>query len=512
MVFMKLRTKFISIILIGCVAAGAIYYSYHSDQISQEKEIFSKDKTTVKLWYTDSALTDYLTAQAVNYNESHNSVRIEPVLTSGLEYLEAINTASVDGEDFPDLYIITNDSLEKAYLAGLAAEVDSPENVTDEDLYSTAAINSVTYEGKVVAYPYYFETTSLLYNKTYLEQEAETRIQAEKDAAEGEAAQEAIDSADTEPEVVEEGEVAESEDASTEASSEEVVDQALQAEIDSRVQEMIPSKISDILLFAENYNAPEDVESVFKWDVTDIFYNYFFVGNYMNVGGASGDNTDEIDIYNTDTVRCMEMYQELSQFFAIDSETSDYDSIMNDFIAGKMVYTLATTDAISKIEEAQAAGECNFEYGVATVPSLTETYKTRTLSITDCLVVNGYSEHASEANAFARFLCSDDTSDMYKMSGKVAAHYGVNYDNDLLTSYMKVYEQSVPMPKMIETSNLWVELEIAFTEIWNGENANATLRRLTEKIMTQITGSEYTIEEITDEEAVSITDGIDSAE
>ena len=208
----------------------------------------------------------------------------------------------------------------------------------------------------------------------------------------------------------------------------------------------------------------------------------------------------------------MEMYQELSQFFAIDSETSDYDSIMNDFIAGKMVYTLATTDAISKIEEAQAAGECNYEYGVATVPSLTETYKTRTLSITDCLVVNGYSEHASEANAFARFLCSDNTSDMYKMSGKVAAHYGVNYDNDLLTSYMKVYEQSVPMPKMIETSNLWVELEIAFTEIWNGENANATLRRLTEKIMTQITGSEYTIEEITDEEAVSITDGIDSAE
>ena len=43
-------------------------------------------------------------------------------------------------------------------------------------------------------------------------------------------------------------------------------------------------QIYDILTFANSYDAPEQVEAVFKWDVADIFYNYFFVGNYIDVG------------------------------------------------------------------------------------------------------------------------------------------------------------------------------------------------------------------------------------
>ena len=40
---------------------------------------------------------------------------------------------------------------------------------------------------------------------------------------------------------------------------------------------MIPSTIDDILSFADSYDAPEQVEAVFKWDGR-YFYNYFFVG------------------------------------------------------------------------------------------------------------------------------------------------------------------------------------------------------------------------------------------
>jgi hypothetical protein len=52
------------------------------------------------------------------------------------------------------------------------------------------------------------------------------------------------------------------------------------------------------------------------------------------------------------------------------------------------------------------------------------------------------------------------------------------------------------MPKMIETSNFWVELEIAFTQIWEGDDANADLKALSEKIMSQVSGEEYTEEYI----------------
>ena len=63
---------------------------------------------------------------------------------------------------------------------------------------------------------------------------------------------------------------------------------------------------------------------------------------------------------------------------------------------------------------------------------------------------------------------------------------------------MAVYADSVPMPKTIETSNLWMELEIAFTKIWNGDDCNSTLKQVSESIMTQITGSPYTEETIPD--------------
>ena len=49
---------------------------------------------------------------------------------------------------------------------------------------------------------------------------------------------------------------------------------------------------------------------------------------------------------------------------------------------------------------------------------------------------------------------------------------------------------------MIETSNFWVELEIAFAKIWTGEDANDSLKNLSEQIMAQVLGETYTEEYI----------------
>ncbi len=64
------------------------------------------------------------------------------------------------------------------------------------------------------------------------------------------------------------------------------------------------------------------------------------------------------------------------------------------------------------------------------------------------------------------------------------------------------------MPKTIETSNLWMELEIAFTKIWNGADANSTLKEVSESIMTQVTGQPYTEEIIPDPDDEAIISGL----
>ena len=176
------------------------------------------------------------------------------------------------------------------------------------------------------------------------------------------------------------------------ARTEETETGASDAQIAERTQALIPGTVDEILSFADSYNAPEQVEAVFRWDVSDIFYNYFFIGNYVDVGGPHGDDEEQIDIYNLDAIRCLTAYQELTRYFSIDPEEVSYESVAQEFLDGKLVFTIATTDMIFRLEEAAADGSFPYEYGVARVPDIDSELITRSLSVTNAVVVNGYSE------------------------------------------------------------------------------------------------------------------------
>ncbi len=447
----------------------------------QEETIFSGGKERVYLWYTDEALTSYLGGAAMKYNESHE-VRVVPVLESGLEYLENINHASLEGSG-PDLYILSHDMLEKAYLAGLADEVAPPEGVSVADDYIGTGLQAASYKDKLFGYPFYFETSALLYNKTYMEDMAQKQLEAEADLAEGEAAQQQADEAAAAG-ILQEG---------MENTWVESTDGNLftQEQIEAKAKELLPATIEDIRNFADSYDAPEQVEGVFKWDVTDIFYNYFFVGNAIDMGGEGGWDTGRIDIYNQDAIKNMKVYQELSQFFSIDTGEINYDLVLDEFMAGKMVFTIATTDAVLKLEHAKDDGLFAYDYDIAPTPDIDGEKKSRSLSMTSCAVINNYSENKEAANDFAHFLTAEYNDILFARSGKASAAKNVDYGYEALGSFADEYEQSISMPKMIETSNFWVKLEVVFSQIWNGADPNEKLKTLSEQMMEQITGAAY---------------------
>lgn len=488
---MGLKKRLIAAGAVALIAALTFGIAKTGMQVTtkEEEPVFSRGKETLYLWYTDEALTSYLSSAAVTYNESHD-VRIVPVLEKGLEYLEKINQASLSGE-VPDMYILSHDSLEKAYLAGLAQEVSPAENINLDELYMGAGLQAATYKDKIIGYPFYFETSSLLYNKTYLEDMAKKQLEAEADVLAAEEAQQ---------DLLENGPAEESEadeampdlDAEpAESADEEAVTEEEQQKIEERMKELLPSTIEEIKDFADNYDAPEQVEAVFKWDVTDIFYNYFFIGNAINMGGEAGWDVSLIDIYNEDTISSMRAYADLNQFFSIDTSEIDYDSVIDEFIEGKLVFTVATTDAVSKLEQAKEDGLFIYDYGITLTPDIDENRKTRSLSMTNCVVINGYSEHQKEANDFALFLSSEYNDILYARTGKVSAAREVDYGYEALFEFAKEYENSISMPKMIETSNFWVSLETVFAEVWDGADANLKLKDLSEQIRKQVTGHSF---------------------
>ena len=558
---MKFETKIISIVLILCMLAG-VFVNARSDESIFEEFSFFSNKTTLRVWYTDDAITPYLQSMAVKFSDKNRNVRVEPKLVSGMEYLEEVNKASVEDKNFPDIFVTTNDTLEKVYCAGLALEADNSDGFFNKVLFPKAALDSVTYKGKYVAYPFYFETSALVYNKTYLENYAKDQMEKKKQEEESVEQEPALEESN---ENAGEGDSSESaedtekaSEESSEASSEESSDEAgeensgegeagedsegedAEAEeipeddgfsteaVNEEINDILSSdfkSIQDIINFSRKYEAPDKIKSILEWDVNDIFYNYFFVGAYMNLGGDAGDNINienidqDIAIYNGNTISCMKIYQQLKQFFAIDAKEITYDDMATRFLKGEILFTIATTDIFKKYDELKvkdplsitADGGELYEFAVApAVPELPNGLKTRTMSVTNCLVVNGYSEHPDVAEEFARMICMDEKDDIYKMSHKLAAHYGIDYGHDGINKFVDIYADSVSMPKTIQTSNFWMELEIAFAKIWDDEEAdcNAILKELSENIKTQVMGQEYHDQVIQDPIDQPITAGL----
>lgn len=459
---MSLRKKILSVAAVVAMAVATLYGS--TMEISGVGETDSRfswmgEKETIYLWYADDALTNYLNGAAVAFGVEAD-VRVIPVLTSDSEYLEAINQASLEGEQTPDVYLLSNDSLEKAYLAGLASEVKDVDNICNSDYFPAAALSAVEYQGKRIAYPLFYETSALVYNRTYLNQWAEQ--QALKELANGQEGEQ-IDSAN--------------------------IDQAL---LEQKTQEYlvkaVPTTVDEIENFADTFDVPENVEGIMKWDVSDIFYNYWIVGEYMIAGGDAGDDSGNMNINNPETIQCLEVYKALNQFFFIESDTVTYDSVIQDFVDGKTVFTIATPDVIKRLETAKAEGNFAYEYGITTMPDINTELKSRSMSVTTVAAVNGYSTKKELANRFAAFLANGYAENLYERADKVAANRKVNEENESLQMFMEEYAESVPLPKVMEIGNFWLHLEVLFSKVWNGEDVTAAVQELAGQMAMQIGG------------------------
>ena len=461
---MHFKKRLIAVAAVAVFAAAVLYGSTRDwnaePEVGRTLSWFDR-KDTIYFWYSDETMTNFVNSAAVAFGERED-VHVIPVLASGSEYLEELNKASVENQQLPDVYMISHDSLEKAYLAGLAEEIDDVQGVCDTAHFPAAALSAVSYHGKTVAYPLSFETSALIYNDTYLQEWAAQIAQKE---LLGDGTEDGVPEENSDGIAVDETQLA--------AKTEEYYAKA------------VPQTMDDILNIADTFDVPEGVEGVLKWDVSDIFYNYWFVGNYMIVGGDAGDDETQINIDNPETIACLEVYKALNQFFFIESDTVSYESVLQDFIDGKTVFTIATTDAVQRLAQAKSVGELAFDYGVAMMPDVSEELQSRSMSVTNAVAVNGYSRHKELANKFAAYLVDECADSLYDRTGKAPANLYAAAEAGSLAIFKMEYAESVPLPKMMETGNFWLQLERLFAKVWNGEDVTAQVQELAAQIIAQ---------------------------
>ncbi|SHJ06142.1 sugar ABC transporter substrate-binding protein [Parasporobacterium paucivorans] len=167
---MKTRNSGLVIMLICTVIFMCIAVIYSNNRKNAEIKLEESGGETIVvdsgadliIWYNDSSLVPYIEESAYRYSSGLN---IDLVQVSTLDYLEKINEFNLEGKGMPDIYIVDSEMLQKAYMAGLTSTNEDP--AYSEQNYSKTALAAASCDGGLVAYPFYFDTAYMVYNKAY---------------------------------------------------------------------------------------------------------------------------------------------------------------------------------------------------------------------------------------------------------------------------------------------------------------------------------------------------------
>jgi len=457
--------KLISVLAILLILAFALYGSTKDIRIINgegEESAWLGRSGNLTIWYTDDRLSPYITKMAVEFGEKED-ITVVPVLKAPENFLEECYSASMEGSSYPDIIITGSETLEKAYLSGLASEIKDDEMQIGPLNFCDAAVNAVTYKGKKVGFPLTFDVSVMVYNRTYLEQWASQMALADLTGT-------ATNSGGGESETEEEGQ--------TTITEEDVDPAQLEALTQEYITKTVPYTLEDLMTIANSYSVPEGVEGIMSWDVSSIMYNYWIVGSAIDVGSVNGDDRHSISVNNDTAVACLEKYQSLHNYFSIESSEVTYDSVIQDFIDGKTVFTIGGYDLVKRLQEAADDGSLVFEYGFSEMPNVTSDIPSRSLAITSVACVNGYSSKKELAERFALSLTRDEEGKLNELTGLAACARTFGWEGGANQIYALEYETSVSLPKMMETENFWMELETMFARIWEGGDVKEQLSNL----------------------------------
>jgi maltose-binding protein MalE len=109
--------------------------------------------------------------------------------------------------------------------------------------------------------------------------------------------------------------------------------------------------------------------------------------------------------------------------------------------------------------------------------------------VTQAVAINGYSPNKELAEQFAAYLTTEYTTLLYEKSGRVASYQFVNQNDKILNVYRAQYESSISLPKMVETGNYWLQLEVLFSKVWNGGDVTKLVDEMSERIHSQLTAT-----------------------
>lgn len=128
-----------------------------------EEDAYLRASTDLNFWYEDVTYTDFFEKAALDYFKK-TGVKVTVQCKNTIDYMGDIYDETMQDGAFPDVYLISGDNLEEAYLYGL---VSVNEKGLGEVRVAENAVNASTYGEELLGYPLSYNTCVFVYQNDY---------------------------------------------------------------------------------------------------------------------------------------------------------------------------------------------------------------------------------------------------------------------------------------------------------------------------------------------------------
>ncbi len=140
------------------------------DESPSADDAYQSASADLIFWYEDESYRDYFEEAARRYFRK-TGIKAAVMYRDTMDYMGEIYDGTMQDDAYPDLYLLSGQDLEEAYLYGL---VSVNETETSGLRIAEHAIAAATCEGKLLGYPLSYNVCVFIYQNGYFETEPES--------------------------------------------------------------------------------------------------------------------------------------------------------------------------------------------------------------------------------------------------------------------------------------------------------------------------------------------------
>ena len=242
-----------------------------------------------------------------------------------------------------------------------------------------------------------------------------------------------------------------------------------------------PQSFAEIAKAAEDFvKDPDSVKDMtILYDMTDLLFEYPFIGASLNLGGENGDAEAEVSCDLKQGIASLQAYLDFQEKVKIDRSTTTYDLVENSFVFGRSEMALLKCRSLALLNREKTP------YQICPMPAVTGEIPSKALSSTLCVCVNPMSRNEKQAEDLAKYMTFDHAQILYGLTGCLSARR-LSYKEGGFDELYDLYDQTASFPKFLETEDLFRDVMQMFDRLAKGEKPKTVMGDFQKALETQM--------------------------